>query len=266
MLTPEPPNAAVRLRNVSFRYPNTPAPVLEGLDVALPLGHITAIVGPSGCGKTTLLHLIASLLDPTEGTVEYVGAESPRIGYVFQTPALLPWYTVEQNLQLAASLVDRSEPGRRSWGTAREWIQSTGLAGSEHLYPAQLSQGMCQRAAIGMTMLGSPDLLLLDEPFGALDALTREFMDLLLIEGWKERRATGVMVTHDIEEAVFVATRVLLLSSPPARVVGDWPVDLPAPRHPVETKGCQAFGELVRSIRHVLYDEPALAVSERTKQ
>lgn len=224
-------------------------------------GEFIAIVGPSGCGKTTLLRILGGLLPPTRGKVTLRGEPltGPRseIGYVFQHANLMPWRTVERNIALPLELqhLPKEEVERR----ARDVLALVGLQGFEQAYPRQLSGGMAQRAALARTLVHKPELLLLDEPFGALDAITRERMNLELLRIRAAYEYTAVMVTHNISEAVFLADRVLVMSHRPGRVVCEVVVSLPRPR-PLENMGTPEFARLAQEVRAAIdrQQEPAL--------
>ena len=194
--------------------------VLRGLNLRVGQGSFTAIVGPSGCGKTTLLRIIAGLLRPGGGELSFSGTEPPRRSFMFQDPRLLPWLTVEQNLLLAF-------PRGRAAGLDRA-LELVGLSAWKRAYPRQLSGGMAQRAALARALCRDPQLLLLDEPFGSLDALTRIRLRTELDELWKALRITVILVTHDIEEAVYLGDRVLLMRD--GVMGGEVPIELPRPR------------------------------------
>ena len=210
-------------------------------------------MGPSGCGKTTLLRLIAGLERPTAGQVYLNGAPVERpsraVGMVFQEPTLMSWRTVEANVMLALE-TDGVEQARAR-EQARALLHLVGLAGFVDVYPAQLSGGMAQRVALARALVHSPRLLLLDEPFGALDALTRERMAQELLRIWQADRRTVVMVTHSVPEAVFLADRVLVLGPRPTTIAAEVVVGLPRPRA-LETMETAAFGELTYRVRGAL--------------
>jgi NitT/TauT family transport system ATP-binding protein len=215
--------------------------------------EFVCVVGPSGCGKTTLLRLLAGLLTPTEGRVRFEGeplvAPRRRIGFVFQKANLMPWRTVLANVTLPLELQgERPAEARRR---ARELIELVGLSGFEHSLPRDLSGGMEQRVAIARALVHNPGVLLLDEPFGALDALTRERMGAELLRIWEARTKTVVMVTHSIPEALLLADRVLVLSPRPGQVRLALDVRLPRPRR-MEMEYSPEFGALARRVRSAI--------------
>ena len=222
--TARPRGGAVGLRGVgrTFDTPTGPREVLRGVDVEVCAGEILSIVGPSGCGKSTLLRLVGGLDTPTTGTITVDGTAladaDERTAVVFQEPRLLPWRTIAQNVELGlAPRTRRGGPGRRG-GHERvgELLHFVGLAHAARQRPGEVSGGMAQRASLARALARDPEVLLLDEPFGALDALTRLRMQDLLLEIQAERPATILLVTHDVEEALHLGDRVLLLRAPPA--------------------------------------------------
>ncbi|BDP44203.1 hypothetical protein DAETH_41720 (plasmid) [Deinococcus aetherius] len=233
-------NGALDFRDVAVRYGSAP-PVLAGLNLGVRPGEVVAVIGRSGCGKTTLLHLAAGLLAPQAGTVAFGG--EARVGYVFQDARLLPWLTVEDNLRLT------SPPERHPFIGAE--LVRVGLGGLERRYPGELSLGMAQRAAVARALLLRPNLLLLDEPFSALDELTAGELRAELAGLLRETRATTLLVTHNPAEAVFLADRVVALAGTPAAVRGEVTVTLPRPRDPDDP----AAAVLVREVRRLLTGE-----------
>ncbi len=217
-------------------------------------GELLALVGPSGCGKTTLLKILAGLHEADGGSVRIGNATTPfapgrDVGMVFQQPLLLKWRRIIENVLLPAEILGL--PARASEERARELLDLVGLAGFEQKYPYELSGGMQQRAAIARALIHDPKLVLMDEPFGALDALTREKMNLELLRIWERSKKTIVFVTHGIAEAVFVATRVIVLTAGPARMAGNIPIDLPHPRA-LDMRTHESFGAYTRQIYHLL--------------
>ena len=194
--------------------------------------EFVTLVGPSGCGKSTLLKLVAGLVPVTRGEIrvrdQIVREPFPDVGFVFQQPTLLPWATVTDNVLFPLRLMRQVRPD--SIAVVHELLKLVGLAGFEHRYPRELSGGMQQRVAICRALLPDPSLLLMDEPFGALDAMTREEMSLELLRIWEERRKTILFVTHSIPEAILLADRVVVMSPRPGRIVRLIAVDLPRPR------------------------------------
>lgn len=226
-------------------------------DIAVRPGKFVTIVGPSGCGKSTLLMMLAGLLPPTSGEVRYAGkvvtGPQQNVGVVFQTPALLPWLTAAQNTMLPGRLgrrVSRAEH-REQRDRAMALLQMVGLAGFEDRYPRELSGGMQQRNAIARALLLDPPVLLMDEPFGALDALTRERMNEWLADIWQQQQKAVALVTHSIDEAVYLADEIIVMSPRPGRIIDRVHVDLPRPRDPSLMKTAQ-FAESVAHIRLLL--------------
>ena len=202
------------------------------------------VLGPSGSGKTTLLRIMAGLLPPTVGEVNFGDHQQPRIGMVFQQANLMPWRTVLDNIKLPLELSGAADAESR----AQELIELVGLTGFETNWPRELSGGMAQRVAIARALVHDPDLLLLDEPFGSLDALTRERMWTELSRIWQAKQKTVVMVTHSINESLFLADRVLVLSARPGKVKMDLEVDLPRPRKD-DIRYTPHFGKLARKLK-----------------
>jgi NitT/TauT family transport system ATP-binding protein len=222
----------VRLRGIAKRFAGGVA-ALDPIDLDVGRGEFLSVLGPSGCGKTTLLRIIAGLSAPSAGerylAVADRGARAAgRIGYVFQEPTLMPWTTVTGNVLLPFRLTGRV--GRAERERAGAEIRAVGLDGFERAYPRQLSGGMRMRVSIARALVTDPDLLLLDEPFAALDEITRMGLNDDLLRLWEHRRPTVVFVTHSVFEAVFLSTRVTVLTARPGRLAADWPVPLPRPR------------------------------------
>ncbi len=248
----EPELCAEGLRHL-YHTAQGPFLVLDGVDLAVGQGEFVAIVGPSGCGKSTLLRILGGLLAPTEGRVHLDGEplSSPRrrVGYVFQKVTLMPWRTVLRNVILPLEVAGVPRPVAERRG--QEVIALVGLEGFEAAYPRVLSGGMAQRVAIARALVAEPQVLLLDEPFGSLDALSREQMNLELLRIWQARQVTAVMVTHDLHEAIFLADRVLVMSPRPGRICAEVKVDLPRPRG-LEVTYTEFFGALARRVREAI--------------
>jgi sulfonate transport system ATP-binding protein len=216
----------------SFRVDDQALEVLQNVDLEFRPGAFTTLVGPSGCGKSTILRLVAGLEAADEGDILVDGRaiSGPGLerGLVFQEHRLLPWLTIEQNIALGLDSSRLSKPERAK--VVQEHIALVGLTGFERAYPRQLSGGMAQRAAIARALVNQPEVLLLDEPLGALDSLTRAHVQQELLRIWRQEKVTMIMVTHDIEEAVFLSDQIIVLAPRPGRVKAVIPVDLPHPR------------------------------------
>jgi NitT/TauT family transport system ATP-binding protein len=236
--------------NAIYADPKGHLQALEALSFSIEPEQFVCVLGPSGSGKSTLLRILAGLLRPTSGTVSFRGLplDGPpqRVGFVFQNANLMPWRTVLENILLPLELANL--PRARALEQAHDLVTLVGLQGFEHALPADLSGGMAQRVAIARALIHDPVLLLLDEPFGSLDALTRERMGTELLHIWQMRRKTVVMVTHSISEALFLADRVLVLTPRPGRLRLDLPVSLPRPRED-EVRYTAPFGVLARQLR-----------------
>jgi len=250
-------SAAIALSGVGVRFTTERGTVaaLENIDLEVRQGGFLTLLGPSGCGKSTLLRVIADLIAPTSGRAEVLGGppsaarERRDIGFVFQDAALLPWRTVIENVELPLEVGGgRARPGKRS---PRELLELVGLAGWEKAYPHELSGGMRQRVSIARALVNDPKLLLMDEPFGALDEITRDRLNEELLQVWAETGTTILFVTHSLYEAAFLGEEVLLLAARPGRVQERVPVDLPSPRR-IPMRETSAFIELVAHLRRVL--------------
>ena len=209
--------------------------------------EFVAVLGPSGSGKSTLLRILAGILQPTGGGFDFADHRQPRIGMVFQQANLMPWRTVLQNIMLPLEL----DGDAQAMSRAREMIELVGLDGFEDNWPRELSGGMAQRVAIARALIHDPDLLLLDEPFGSLDALTRERMWTELSRIWQARQKTVLMVTHSISESLFLADRVLVLTARPGKIKMDLKVYLTRPRND-EMRYTAHFGKLARKLKEAI--------------
>lgn len=251
---------AIEIRGVTHRF-TTPdgrsLTALRDIDMTVGRGEFVAIVGPTGCGKSTTLSLITGLARPSAGSVLIGGKEvdgiDPRIGFVFQHDAVFPWSTVLRNV--AAGPLFRGTPKKEALRGATEWIARVGLAGFEKHYPHQLSGGMRKRVALAQTFINEPEILLMDEPFSALDVQTRILMQDELLGLWSSLGASVVFVTHDLEEAISLADKVYVLTSGPGTVKSTYQIDLPRPRVISEVRFKPAFVELSRRIWMDLREE-----------
>jgi len=247
---PEAPSLRVEGVSVSFPTPEGELKALESVSFGVVSGEFVCLVGPSGCGKSTLLRTLAGLLQPNQGRVWLDGkpvvAPHRQVGLVFQQANLMPWRTVLGNVMLPLELIDM--PKARARWRAKVLIDLVGLSEFANAYPSDLSGGMAQRVAIARALARDPDVLLLDEPFGSLDALTRERMGQELLRIWRLQRKTVLMVTHSVSEAVFLSDRVLVLSPRPGTVAATEPVELPRPRD-LALMETEEFGALAGRVR-----------------
>ena len=222
--------------------------VLTDVNFSVSEGEFLAIVGPNGCGKTTLLRLISGLIRPTDGYILLRGQEidgpGQGIGMIFQEIALLPWKTVKGNIGLG--LASNKELTRKEKGRlVKQYIHQVGLKDFEHHYPHQLSGGMRQKVAIARTLINDPDVLLMDEPFAALDCLTRNVLQEFLVPLWQQSNKTIIFVTHNVDEAVFLSERVIILSCRPGRIMHEIRIDLPRPRDRADEQSQKIRGEIL---------------------
>ena len=263
-------DAAIELRGVTKRF-LTPAggvyTALRDLNMTVQPGEFCAVVGPTGCGKSTTLALISGLEPPSEGQVEVFGKPvegiADGIGYMFQSDAVFPWKTVLENV--AAGPRYRGASARDAREKARDWIARVGLAGFEDRYPYQLSGGMRKRVALAQSLISGPRILLMDEPFSALDVQTRALMENELLNLWSASAASVVFVTHDLEEAISLSDRVFVITAGPGTVKSNYKVDLPRPRNVAEIRFLPQFTEIYEEIWKDLRDE-VLVSYERQKR
>jgi ABC-type nitrate/sulfonate/bicarbonate transport system, ATPase component len=246
----------IRVENLRkvFKVGGKPFIAVQDVSLEISEGELVSIVGPSGCGKSTILSILASLLEADEGKVDIGNSASPftpgrDIGMVFQKALLLKWRTILDNVLLPAEILGL--PRREAVDRARDLIRMVGLEKFSDAYPQQLSGGMQQRAAIARALVHDPKLILMDEPFGALDALTRERMNLELLRIWRESRKTILFVTHGIQEAVFLGSQVAVMTAGPARMAAQFKIDLPEPRT-IDVKTTEKFGAYTREIYQLL--------------
>jgi len=261
---------AIELRNVTKRFltPTGKAyTAIRDINMTVAPGEFVAVVGPTGCGKSTTLGLISGLERPNEGSVQVMGKPvqgiDPRIGYVFQADAVFPWRNVLNNV--ATGPLFRGRPKSEALERARDWIARVGLSGFENHYPHQLSGGMRKRVALAQTFINEPQILLMDEPFSALDVQTRTMMEDELLHMWSSISASVVFVTHDLEEAISLADRVCVLTSGPGTVKGIYTIDLPRPRNVAEIRFEPRFVQLYHEIWEDLRNEVMISY-ERNKQ
>jgi len=261
---------AIRLSGVTKRFLTPSGGVytaLRDLDMAVEQGEFCSVVGPTGCGKSTTLALISGLERPSEGEVlvsgKPVASVMDGIGYVFQTDAVFPWKTVLDNV--AAGPRYHGISSREAHERARDWIARVGLAGFEDRFPYQLSGGMRKRVALAQSLINGPRILLMDEPFSALDVQTRNLMENELLALWSASPTTVVFVTHDLEEAISLSDRVFVITAGPGTVKSDYKVDLPRPRNVAEIRFQAGFTAIYQEIWNDLRDE-VLVSYERQKR
>ena len=261
---------SIELRDVTKRF-LTPADkvftAIRDINMAVAPGEFVAVVGPTGSGKSTTLGLISGLERPSEGSVQVMGKPvqgiDPRIGYVFQADAVFPWKNVLNNVATGPRF--RGQPKAQALERARDWIARVGLSGFEDRYPHQLSGGMRKRVALAQTFINEPQILLMDEPFSALDVQTRTMMEDELLQLWSAYSASVVFVTHDLEEAISLADRVCVITSGPGTIKGIYTIDLPRPRKVAEIRFEPRFLQLYHQIWEDLRDEVVISY-ERAKQ
>ena len=247
--------SVVKLEGVSKQFGKGGVTALQDVDLTIEPGEFISLIGPSGCGKSTLLRVVGDLIHPSAGTVEVNGKSARQAradrdyGIVFQDSVLFEWRTVAKNIGLPLELAGWSREQRRD--RVREMLDLVELTGFETHHPWQLSGGMQQRVSIARALSFDPALLLMDEPFGALDEMTRERLNLELLRIWQASGSTVIFVTHSISEAVFLSTRVVVMSPRPGRITGIVDVDLPQPRT-TRTREEPRFAELIRDVRRTL--------------
>ena len=253
-------STAVELKNVARRFVTPTGEILSALeefDLSIAPGEFFAIVGPTGCGKSTTLGLIAGLAKPQGGEVTLfdapVNGVDSRVGFVFQQDAVFPWRNVLGNVM--AGPLFRGVPKDKAEATARDWINRVGLKGFEDHHPHQLSGGMRKRVALAQTFINNPQVLLMDEPFSALDVQTRELMQEELLQLWAQAKSAVLFVTHDLDEAILLADRVAVLTTRPARVKSVHTIDLPRPRDVAKLRYDERFIAIARNISDDLREE-----------
>ncbi|MCL5265697.1 MAG: ABC transporter ATP-binding protein [Chloroflexi bacterium] len=231
---------------------------LEDANLDIATGEFVALIGPSGCGKSTLLNIVAGLISPSGGTVliegeDYNGRRHPQIGYVFQQDTVLPWRRVYDNVLLG--LEYRDVPKSERPAKAARFLSMAGLQGFENYYPYQLSGGMRRRLALVMTLVVEPSVLLMDEPFGALDAFTKMFIHNELLQIWDQFRQTILFVTHDLSEALTLSDRVIIMGTRPGRILAEYQVKLPRPRNVIRLREDESFLRQSREVWDLLASE-----------
>jgi NitT/TauT family transport system ATP-binding protein len=251
---------AIQLINVSRRFLTPDGKSLTAIrdfNMTVARGEFVAVVGPTGCGKSTTLNLVTGLAKPSSGEVRVMGGPvtgiDRRIGFVFQTDALFPWRSVIGNV--VAGPMFRGKPKQEAEASAHDWLARVNLTGHETKYPHQLSGGMRKRVSLAQTFINEPEILLMDEPFSALDVQTRVLMHDELLRLWSEAKASVVFVTHDLEEAIALADRVYVLTAGPATVKSVYTIDIPRPRIASEIRYEQHFIEISRTIWNDLREE-----------
>ena len=253
-------HAAVSCRNISVRFftERRSVTALQNLSVDVGVGEFMTLLGPSGCGKSTLLRVVADLIAPSSGHVDVLGATPSvarlrrDIGFVFQDPALLPWRSALQNVELPLEVArGKTQSNKKARATPRELLELVGLKGAENAYPHELSGGMRQRVSIARALVSDPRILLMDEPFGALDEITRDRLNEELRRVWKELGMTILFVTHSIYEAAYLGQRVLMMAANPGRVQEVVPVHLPEDRT-LSVRETPGFVSLTAYLRRVL--------------
>lgn len=248
--------ANLKVRGVSAQYHNPETgilTVLANISFSIAPGQFVCLVGPSGCGKSTLIRIIAGLQPPARGAIliddKPVKGPSPQVAIMFQDANLMPWRTVIDNVALPLEI--GGQPRHERHAAARALLPRLGLTGFEKAYPGELSGGMAQRVALGRVLIQQPAMLLLDEPFGALDAMTREQVSADLLRAWEQGGQTILMITHDINEAVWLADRVMVMSQRPGHIISDISVDLPRPRT-LEMTYSPKFGAIAAQVRGLI--------------
>ena len=255
--------AALALENITVTFAargsgGAPYTAVRDTTLVVGSGEFVSVVGPTGCGKSTLLNVAAGLLAPSAGKVGVFGAAlsglNRRAGYLFQADALMPWLDALDNV--AIGLRYRGADRREARERAREWLARVGLAHHGHRYPHQLSGGMKKRVALAQTLILDPQILLMDEPFSALDVQTRQLMENELLDLWSANRKSVAFITHDLEEAIALSDRVVVLAAgPETHPIGEYEIDLPRPRDVAEIRLAPRFVELHRDIWHTMKDE-----------
>jgi len=265
-----PPSPKLRIADVALRFSprsGTPVTALENISLDVDDKEFSVIVGPSGCGKTSLLRLVAGLIEPTEGAIYLDDTRVSRPGrdrgMVFQSYTLFPWLTVQDNVEFGLRIA--GQPADRRRDTARRFIAQVGLEGFERHYPKQLSGGMMQRVALARALANDPAILLMDEPFGALDSQTRTLMQELLLDIWQQSHKTVLFITHDIDESILLGDRVYVMTARPGRIKEMVEIDLPRPRT-FEMLTSDAFMAIKRRIMSSIHEEAMKSVASEARR
>jgi NitT/TauT family transport system ATP-binding protein len=255
--------AAIELQDVACTFISKDAPgqrytAVEGVNLTVGAGEFVSVVGPTGCGKSTLLNVAAGLLEPSKGSARIFGETlqgiNPRAGYMFQSESLMPWRTGLQNVM--AGLQFRGVADADARAQADDWLRRVGLGGFGDRYPHQMSGGMRKRTSLAQTLVLDPDIILMDEPFSALDIQTRQLMENEVLDIWARKKKAVLFITHDLDEAIAMSDRVVIMSAGPAsHVIGDFTIDIERPRDVAEVKTLPRFLELHAAIWAVLRDE-----------
>ena len=269
---PVPDQPALALENISVTFVSDGAArytAIQDATLTVRPGEFVSVVGPTGCGKSTLLNVAAGLLAPSAGGVRVNGAPLEGLnrmaGYLFQSEALLPWRTALDNV--IVGLEFRGVPREAAVARGENWLARVGLRGHGHRYPHQLSGGMRKRVALAQTLILDPQIILMDEPFSALDIQTRQLMENELLELWSADRKSVVFITHDLEEAISLSDRVVILSAGPAsRPIGEFEIDLPRPRDVAEIRLAPRFIELHTKIWQVMKEEVLKGYEQQKNQ
>ena len=255
--------AAIELQGVACTFISKDAPgqrytAVDNVDLRVGEGEFVSVVGPTGCGKSTLLNVAAGLLEPSKGSARIFGEPlqgiNARAGYMFQAESLMPWRTALDNVM--AGLQFRGVPDAEARAQADDWLRRVGLGGFGDRYPHQMSGGMRKRTSLAQTLVLDPDIILMDEPFSALDIQTRQLMENEVLELWARKKKAVLFITHDLDEAIAMSDRVVVLSAgPAARPIGEFTIDLERPRDVAEVRTTPRFIELHKAIWDVLREE-----------
>jgi NitT/TauT family transport system ATP-binding protein len=255
--------SAIELQDIACTFVSKDAPgqrytAVDQVSLTVGAGEFVSVVGPTGCGKSTLLNVAAGLLEPSRGKVRIFGQTlqglNRRAGYMFQAESLMPWRTGLANVM--AGLQFRQVPEAQARAQAEDWLRRVGLGGFGDRYPHQMSGGMRKRASLAQTLVLDPDIILMDEPFSALDIQTRQLMENEVLQLWAQKKKAVLFITHDLDEAIAMSDRVVVLSAgPAARPIGDFVIDMPRPRDVAEVKMSPRFLELHAAIWAVLREE-----------